>query len=175
MHAAMLSAVGALAMPTLAHATLITTTTNNFNLTRSVNDTLGANKNASDGATSQSNVNLGTTTLGQFNSATGVLTGVNVGLASTYKHSTNVTSAGTSAGNNAGNANAIGTGGSANKLTVPTNVTGATANLSSSDSCAGKPKDACNNGATSTTLNHNATVGSANLNDYVGGGTVGAR
>ncbi|MBQ5949729.1 choice-of-anchor E domain-containing protein [Massilia sp. ST3] len=172
MHLAMLAAVGAFAMPTLAHATLITTTTNGFSLNASVTDKLGANKSSSDGATTQTNVNLGTTTLGRFDSSKGVLTGVNVGLASTYKQTASVTAPSTSAGNNMGNANAVGTGSSAVRLTVPTNVTGAAANLSATDNCGAKPKDGCNNGATSATLNHNLSVGSANLNDYVGPGTV---
>lgn len=172
MHLAMLATVGALAMPTLAHATLITTTTNNFTLNKSVTDTLGANKAASDGANTQTNVNLGTTKLGQFDSSLGVLTGVNVKLASTYKQTASVTAPSTSAGSNAGTANAVGTGSSAVKLTVPTNVSGATANLSATDNCGAKPKEGCNNGVTATTLNHNVNVGSANLGDYVGAGTV---
>ncbi|MBQ5942864.1 choice-of-anchor E domain-containing protein [Massilia sp. AB1] len=172
MHLAMLSAIGAVAMPTLAHATLITSSSNTFTLNRSVTDTLGANKSASDGAVEQTNVNLGTTKLGQFNSSTGVLTGVNIGLSSTYKQTSSVTAPATNAGSNGGNANASGTGSSAIKLTVPTGVSGAAANLSATDTCGGKPKEGCNNGATSTPLNHNLTIESASLNDYVGAGTV---
>ena len=99
-HKAVLAALAALAvMPTLAHATLVTTTSKTaFDVSNSVSDTLGAKATASDGAhSSTANTNMDTqkkATIAQFDKTLGVLTGATVNVASTYKQTTSVTVAG---------------------------------------------------------------------------------
>ena len=161
--------------PTMAHASLVTTSGNaTFAVSGSVSDTLSGGKSSSDGAMSKSNVTLGTTQINQFNANTGVLTGVTVNLNSTQTQKTEVTTPGTTDGNNGGNASASGTGTSTVKLVVPTNVSSATSTATAINTCAGKPKDACSNGATTKQVNANLTVNSNDLNAYVGSGTFGA-
>jgi hypothetical protein len=160
--------------PTLAHASLVTTTASaSFSVTGSVNDTLPAATGSTNGATTSSNLNLGTTQVGQFNASTGVLTGVTVNLQSTQKQTTAVSSAGTTSGSNAGSANASGTGTSTVRLEVPNGVPSAGSTATAVDTCAGKPKDACNDAPTVKQVNANLAVNSANLNAYAGNGTFG--
>lgn len=131
-------------------------------------------------ATTASNVTMAVAKLGQFDNTKGVLTGVDVTLRSTYTQSTSVTVAGGGTGaNTSGNFVASGTGSSTIKLVVPENKSGGQVSQSNVvDTCSsgagGKIKDSCDNGATKMTVNNNVSINSANLNSYVGTGSVNA-
>lgn len=182
LNVAVIAALSALAaVPTLAHATLVTTTaTTSFNVSNTVTDTLGGKSAASDGKTSgTTNTNmdtLQTAKVAKFDSSLGVLTGATVNLTSTYRQTTNVTvAAGGTGANTDGTFTAKGTGSSSVKLGIPVGVTGAGASLSDvKDTCTvanGKIKAACDNGSSFTQVNDNTTVSSTALNSYVGSGT----
>lgn len=182
LNVAVLAALSALAtVPTLAHATLVTTTaTTSFDVSNAVTDTLGGKSTASDGKTNgTANTNmdtLQTAKVAKFDSSVGVLTGATVNLTSTYKQTTNVTvAAGGTGANSDGTYTAKGTGSGSVKLGIPVGVTGAGASLNDvKDSCtvvSGKIKAACDNGSTFTQVNDNTTVSSTALNAYVGSGS----
>lgn len=179
LNVAVLAALSALAtVPTLAHATLVTTTaTTSFNVSNAVTDTLGGKSTASDGKTSgTANTSMGTAQVAKFDSSAGVLTGATVNLASTYRQTTNVTvAAGGTGANTDGTFTAKGTGSSSVKLGIPVGVTGAGASLNNvQDTCTlvnGKIKSACDNGSSFTQINDNTTVSSTALNAYVGSGS----
>jgi len=179
LNVAVLAALSALAtVPTLAHATLVTTTaTTSFDVSNSVTDTLGGKSAASDGKTNgTANTSMQTALVAKFDSSVGVLTGATVNLTSTYKQTTNVTVAtGGTGANTDGTFTAKGTGSSSVKLGIPVGVTGAGASLSNvQDTCTlvnGKIKWACDNGSSSTQINDNTTVSSSALNAYVGSGS----
>jgi len=172
LNVAVLAALSALAtVPTLAHATLVTTTaTTSFDVSNSVTDTLGGKSAASDGKTNgTANTSMQTALVAKFDSSVGVLTGATVNLTSTYKQTTNVTVAtGGTGANTDGTFTAKGTGSSSVKLGIPVGVTGAGASLSNvQDTCTlvnGKIKWACDNGSSSTQINDNTTVSSTALN-----------
>jgi len=179
LNVAVLAALSALAtVPTLAHATLVTTTaTTSFDVSNSVTDTLGGKSSASDGKTSgTANTSMGTAQVAKFDSSVGVLTGATVNLTSTYRQTTNVTvAAGGTGANTDGTFTAKGTGSSSVKLGIPVGVTGAGASLNNvQDTCTlvnGKIKAACDNGSSYTQINDNTTVSSTALNAYVGSGS----
>jgi hypothetical protein len=176
---AALSALGT--VPTLAHATLVTTTaTTSFDVSNTVSDTLGGQKSTSDGKSGGTlNTNMDTSKtakVAQFDSSLGVLTGATVKLTSTYRQTTNVTVAGGGTGaNTAGTFTAKGSGSGSIKLGIPVGVTGANASLGDvKDTCTvvdGKIKESCGNGSSSAQVNDNTTVGSGALNSYVGSGS----
>jgi hypothetical protein len=181
-HKAVLAALTALAvMPTLAHATLVTTTSKTaFDVSNSVSDTLGAKTAASDGAQSgTANTNMDTqkqATIAQFDKTLGVLTGATVNVASTYKQTTSVTVAGGGTTQNIdGNFAATGTGSSSVSLVIPTGVTGASMSSGSvQDSCGvinGKIKASCDNGSQSKDITTSKTVDGNSLNSYAGSGS----
>lgn len=182
LNVAVLAALSALAtVPTLAHATLVTTTAKtSFDVSNSVTDTLGGKLAASDGKTSgTANTNmdtLQTAKVAKFDSSLGVLTGATVNLTSTYKQTTNVTvAAGGTGANTDGTFTAKGTGSSAIKLGIPTGVSGASAAQNDvKDTCTlvnGKIKSACDNGSNAAQVNDNTTVSGTSLNAYVGSGS----
>lgn len=182
LNVAVLAALSALAtVPTLAHATLVTTTaTTSFDVSNAVTDTLGGKSTASDGKTNgTANTNmdtLQTAKVAKFDSSVGVLTGAIVNLTSTYKQTTNVTvAAGGTGANSDGTYTAKGTGSGSVKLGIPVGVNGAGASLNDvKDSCtvvSGKIKAACDNGSNFTQVNDNTTVSSTALNAYVGSGS----
>lgn len=164
-----------LSMPMFAHATIVTTTTVEFAMpTHSVSDTLGANRTKSDGATTRSNVLLGTSSVAKFNKDLGVLTGVALDMTSTHKQLTEVKTAGTTDGDNKGNVSATGSGSSTVKLGLPASMTSATSTSSSVskvDNCGGKPKDACGDGVSTQQANFNVKAGASSLNNYAGTGS----
>jgi hypothetical protein len=181
LNVAVLAALSALAgVPTLAHATLVTTTAStSFDVSNSVSDTLGGKQSTSDGGTSGApNTNMDaaqTAKVAKFDGSQGVLVGATVNLASTYKQTTNVTVAGGGTKENSdGTYTAKGTGSSAVKLGIPTGVSGASVSLSDvKDTCTftGKIKSDCSNGSSSTQVNDNTGVSSGSLNAYVGSGS----
>ena len=179
LNVAVLAALSALAtVPTLAHATLVTTTaTTSFDVSNAVTDTLGGKSTVSDGKTSgTANTSMGTAQVAKFDSSAGVLTGATVNLTSTYRQTTNVAvAAGGTGANTDGTFTANGTGSSSVKLGIPVGVTGAGASLTDvKDSCTvtdGKIKADCDNGSSFTQVNDNTTVGSTALNSYVGSGS----
>jgi hypothetical protein len=179
LNVAVLAALSALATaPSLAHATLVTTTaTTNFDVSNAVTDTLAGKSTASDGMTSgATNTSMQTAQVAEFDSSVGVLTGATVNLTSTYKQTTNVAVAtGGTGANSDGTFTAKGTGSSSVKLGIPVGVAGAGAALSNvQDTCTlvnGKIKSGCDNGSTFTQINDNTTVSSTALNAYVGSGS----
>lgn len=182
-HKAVLTALSALAvMPTLAHATLVTTTsTTAFDVSNSVSDTLAGKTATSDGGkTGTANTNMDTqkkATVAQFDKSLGVLTGATVNVASTYKQTTSVTvAAGGTGPNSDGTFTATGTGSSSVKLGIPTGITGASMAISDvQDSCtvSGKNtlKSACDNGSQSKDLTKSKSVDGNALNSYAGSGS----
>lgn len=181
-HKAVLATLAALAvMPTLAHATLVTTTSKTaFDVSNSVSDTLVAKATASDGAHSgTANTNMDTqkkATIAQFDKTLGVLTGATVNVASTYKQTTSVTVVGGgTTGNTDGTFAATGTGSSSVSLVIPTGVTGASMSSGSiADSCTvvnGKIKASCDNGSQSKDITTSKTVDGNSLNSYAGSGS----
>jgi hypothetical protein len=181
LNVAVLAALSTLAaVPTLAHATLVTTTASTgFNVSNSVSDTLGGKLPTSDGSTSGApNTNMDaaqTAKVAKFDSSQGVLVGATVNLASTYKQTTNVTVVGGGTKENSdGTFTAKGTGSSSVKLGIPTGVSGASASLNDvKDTCTltGKIKSDCSNGSSFAQMNDNTGVSSGSLNAYVGSGS----
>jgi hypothetical protein len=181
---AVLAALSALAvMPTLAHATLVaTTSTTAFDVSNSVSDTLAGKTTTSDGArTGTANTNMDTqkkATIAQFDKSLGVLTGATVHVTSTYTQATSVTVASGGSGANAdGTYAATGTGSSSVKLGIPTGVTGASMSISNvQDSCGLSGRNtlklSCDNGSQSQALTTSKSVDGNALNSYVGSGSV---
>jgi hypothetical protein len=181
-HKAVLAALAVLAtMPTLAHATLVTTTAATaFDVSNTVTDTLGGKTATSDGGQSgTANTNMDTqkkATIAQFDKSLGVLTGATVNVASTYKQTTSVTvAAGGTGANSDGTFTAGGTGSSSVNLVIPTGVSGASMSLSNvQDSCtvtSGKIKATCDNGSQSATITKSTSVDGNSLNTYAGSGS----
>jgi hypothetical protein len=180
---AVLAALSALAVvPTLAHATLVTTTsTTAFDVSNSVSDTLAGKTTTSDGAkTGTANTNMDTqkkATIAQFDKSLGVLTGATVHVASTYTQTTSVTVASGGSGANAdGTYTATGTGSGTVKLGIPTGVTGASMSINNvQDSCSlsgrNTLKMSCDNGSQSQDLTKSKSVDGNALNSYVGSGS----
>jgi hypothetical protein len=162
--AAVFGAAG-LALP--AAAALVTTTPAvDFDVSASVTDAEGG------GATSRTNVSLGSTSLSRFDPTLGVLTGVTLQLNSTRTQSTHVTSTdGKGTGQN-DDVTSRGTGSSTAALSAPgldVNFGG----LSQGDSCTAKWKSECTGVASSSPgAVTNATATSSWLDAYVGTGSV---
>lgn len=178
----------ALLLPGFAHATLVTSTTPvNFSFSNTVSDTLGAGATRSDGATTRTNISLGSTQVAQFNKSTGVLTGVAVNLSSTLRQSTNVTTGTPVSGCNLPGGHSShghtasptvsvkGQGKGEVKLVLPgasAQTFGASAVV---DSCSGKSDAACSNGATNgSRATENRNLKPSDLNQYVGNGSITA-
>jgi len=181
LNAAVMAALGAMLVPTFAHASVLTLTTDKvaFDVSNSVSDTLGGKLSSSNGSTSgAANTNMDTqqkAAVALFDKSKGVLTGATVNLTSTYKQTTSVTvgNGGTNA-NDSGTYTATGKGSSSISLGIPTGVSGASAALNNvQDSCTftGKIKLGCNDGVSFQQVNNNTTVGSTSLNAYVGNGS----
>jgi hypothetical protein len=153
-----------LALP--AHAGLVTTTGSvNFDVGTSVSDT------QTGGATTASNVGLGTVPLARFDAATGVLTGATLNLASTRTQTTQVQS---TAGGGNGNNNPVtanGTGSSTGQLAAA-GIGSAFGSVSASASCTGGRTGACTGAPSSTAAATNGAFAAdaSALNGYVGGG-----
>jgi hypothetical protein len=154
-----------LAAPTMAHAVLISSTTYAFTGSATVTDTEGG------GSTSQNGASLGTTSINQFNSNLGVLTGINLGVTSTRTQTTLVTStAGGGTGSNS-TVTSSGTGTSTANITAP-GMNTTFSSISLDDSCSAKLKDNCTGSASTSVTATNQTIPNANLNSYVGAGNV---
>ena len=155
-------------VPSAAHALLMTNTVA-FSESASVTDTEGG------GATTVSSASFGTSELAQFDASAGVLTGATLNLSSTRTQEVTVSS--TAGGGSGANSDATssGTGQSTAKIVAPGVDNTFSPAISGSDSCAGKRKGACSDGATtspSAATNLTATISSADLGSYVGGGTI---
>ena len=152
--------------PLPAYALMITTTGVDFSNSATVTDTEGG------GATTNNGASLGTSSISQFDPNLGVLMGATLNLTSDRTQSVNVAS--TAGGGTGANSNVIsnGTGSSTVNISAP-GVDITYSSLSANDSCAGKWKNDCNDGATTNTDHPSLSGGlgevpSANLNSYVG-------
>lgn len=160
--------VAALTVPMVAHAELISSTSYGFSGSASATDS-----SSSAGATTNNGASLGSSSIGKFDPATGVLTGTTLTISSTRTQ----TISGGIAGS--GSASAVktvnGTGTSTARIVAPgvNNTFGA---INQSGTCSGAKKDGCSYGPTSAGVATNASlsVPGGSLDLYVGGGTVSA-
>jgi hypothetical protein len=126
------------------------------------------------GANSSADVNLGQSSVDQFNKLLGVLTGATINLTSTRTQTVSTTS---TDGPNNGNNNSVttsGSGSSTARLQAP-GVDNAFASVTASDNCTGARQGACSDGATTAigvATDLGATVPGGSLDDYVGAGSV---
>lgn len=164
------AAIGActMALPLSAHALLVTTTAD-----ASFSDSASVSDGKAGGATTQSNVALGSSNVAQFDASLGVLTGatLNVTSSRTLSVATTSTAGGGSGANNA--VHTQGSGSSGAQITAP-GVARTFSTLSASDTCNGLRKGACSDGATTASIATNLTgaANAADLNAYVGSGSV---
>lgn len=155
-----------------AQALQITTASANFNSTASVSDsedTPPQNSSNNNGAS------LGSSSRAQFNSSLGVLTGATLNLSSTRTQTTQVTS--TNGPNTDNNATVISVGrGTSNAQLVAPGVSNVFSTIDLNDVCSDNRQGSCTGSAStsSTTTNAGLNVNSANLNSYVGSGSVTA-
>ncbi|WP_169117195.1 choice-of-anchor E domain-containing protein [Aromatoleum anaerobium] len=154
-------------VPSAAHALLMTDTVT-FGDSASVTDTEGG------GATTVSGASFGTSELAQFDASAGVLTGATLNLTSTRTQTVTVSSTdGPNSGSNP-SVTTTGTGQSTARIVAPgVNNTFSPA-ISGSDGCTDNRKGACSGAGTtsSAATNLTATISSADLGSYVGGGTI---
>ena len=166
---ALATALGTLAVSPV-HALVMTTASVAFTGTNSVKDLEGG------GSTTFLNAPLGTSSISQFNAATGVLMGATLNLTSTRTPTITVTAAANSGAPNDGNRTTSGTGNSIATLSAP-GVNNAFGTILASGSCTGKQKTVGCTNTTSpgvTSANANLAVGAAGLSSYVGGSTITA-
>lgn len=164
--AAIAGALFGLAVASPAHAGLITSTAGvAFNYSTSTSDSEGG------GATTLSNVPLGSTSLTKFDPSLGVLTGTTLTLSSTRTQTTSVTSTnGPDTGTNQIRTT-TGTGSSSAGLAAG-GLTASLGTVSQTDNCTAGRLGACNDGASSSATTTNGSFGIAASNGYVGAGTV---
>ena len=169
---AVLLALGAGCLWSLtAQAALVTTTpVVVFNGSASVTDTEGG------GATTGSNVSLGSSSIAQFNSALGVLTGATLNLTSTR---TQWLTVGSTDGRNNGNDNRVtstGKGSSSARIVAP-GVDRTFGEIDYSAGCTAGRLGACGpvtSTSSGTATNKSMAVAASALNGYVGAGSVTA-
>ena len=157
-----------LAVPTSAYALVVTTATVNFSNSASVSDVEGGS------ATTNNNASLGTSSLAQFDSNLGVLTGATLNVNSTRQQTVSVTS--TDGENTGANSNGTTTGiGSSSARITAAGVSSTLSSINLTDSCTANRRGACNDGSTTsvTITNLNAVVAGSSLDSYVGSGLVG--
>lgn len=158
-----------LALPSSAQALVVTTADVSFSNAASVSDSEGGGSSHNNGAS------LGSSPISQFDPSVGVLTGATLNLTSNRAQSVWVTA---TAGGGNGNNNAetsSGTGSSTAKITAP-GLAATFGSISASDSCAGNRQQACTGSATTSAVAAtnllSAAANIADLDSYVGGGTV---
>lgn len=153
-----------------AHAELMTAAAT-FSLgtsaTASVSDDEGGT------ATDKNGASLGSATVSQFNSNTGVLTGVTVSLTATQTQSTQVSSTAATSTKSNDDVISSGTGSSSVQISIA-DYSKTFDPLTVADTCAGKLKGACSDGASSKSQDTKITAETINtsLNSYVGGGST---
>ncbi|HRD50214.1 MAG: choice-of-anchor E domain-containing protein [Candidatus Competibacter sp.] len=155
-----------------AQALQITTASANFDSTASISD---VEDTPPQNSSNNNGVSLGSSLPNQFNSSLGVLTGATLNLSSTRTQTTQVTSTnGPNTGTNV-QVTSSGTGTSNAQLVAP-GVSNTFSTINLTDTCSGNRQGSCTGTASTsnTATNAGLNVNSANLNDYVGGGSVAA-
>ena len=154
-------------VPSAAHALLMTNTVA-FSESASVTDTEGG------GATTNTDASLGTSQLDQFDAGAGVLMDATLNLSSTRTQTVTVSS--TDGSNNGPNSvgTTTGTGQSTAKIVAPGVDNTFSPAISGSDDCTANRRGGCSGAGTtsSAATNLTATISSADLGSYVGGGTI---
>jgi hypothetical protein len=161
---AIAAAMGSLAASP-ASALMITTTPVGFDNTASVSDSEGG------GATTNNGASLGTSSLDQFNAASGVLTGTTLNLSSTRTQTITVTAL--ASGTDTTSKTTSGTGTSNANVTAP-GVTHTFDFIGANVSCTGTKAAGCTSTITPTPTTTNLNVAAGSLDSYVGTGTVTA-
>jgi len=154
-------------VPSAAHALLMTNTVA-FSESASVTDTEGG------GATTVSSASFGISELAQFDASSGVLTGATLNLSSTRTQTVTVSSTdGSNTGPNQ-DGTTTGTGQSTAKIVAPGVDNTFSPAISGSDDCTANRRAGCSGTGTtsSAATNLTATISSADLGSYVGGGTI---
>lgn len=123
-------------------------------------------------ATTNNDVNLGSTQLSQFNATLGVLTGATLNLVSTRTQTTQVQS---TDGDNTGTDRSVtssGTGSSTAQLTIPVGVTSIFGSISQADDCTASRLGGCTGSSSTSDTTTNINVSSTALDAYVGSDAV---
>ncbi len=150
-----------------AAAALVTTTPSmSFDVSASVTDAKGG------GATTSSNVSLGSTSLPQFDPALGVLTGATLRLAGSTHTQTTWTQAVAGGNGNNNTVTSQGTGSSTLELLAPGGIAKSYGPLTAVDSCSGNRLENCTGTPTANSAPTDATLAATMLDPYVGIGTV---
>lgn len=161
-----ISSGGILSSPSV-HALAII---NTYNFSGSATVTDSQNTGAQT-KTTNNNAALGTTAINQFDSSLGVLTGVTVNLTSTQTQTTRTTS--TAGGGMGANSNVTSNGTATSSVKLEgAGISYQSANLTVTDDCAGKRKDACTGTASSNSQNVNTSASPSNLNTFTGTGDI---
>lgn len=167
-----MAAFGAmLSVPMFAHAAVVNSTTTDavdFTVSRSSSDVLAAGATAHAVTPKSNSVSK---SLAKFDANTGVLTGVKVNVASTYKQTTNVSSPANPSASNNGQSTATGQGTVAATVTVTGTGTSSTSNASPQQaSCSNNRKSGCSASTGPASTTYNTTLAPAALNQYVATG-----
>ncbi|MCW5601585.1 choice-of-anchor E domain-containing protein [Nitrosomonas sp.] len=161
-----ISGGGILSSPS-AHALAII---NTYNFSGSATVTDSQNTGAQT-KTTNNNAALGTTAINQFDTSLGVLTGVTVNLTSTQIQTTRTTS--TAGGGTGANSNVTSNGTATSSVKLEgAGISYQSTNLTVTDTCAGKIKDACTDTASSNSQNVNTSVTPSDLNTFTGTGDI---
>jgi len=156
--------------PLAVEAAAVTTAAAAFSSSASLTDT------ETGGATNSANVSLGSSSVGQFNSALGVLTGATLNLASTR---TQWLTVGSTDGPNSGNNNLVtsaGEGSSSARVVAP-GIDKTFGEIDYSAGCTAGRLEACGpvtSTSAGTATNKSMSVAASALNSYVGAGSVTA-
>lgn len=161
------AALSALIAAAPASAALVTDTAAvAFDFSASVTDAEGG------GATTASNVSLGSRSVQQFAAGLGVLTGATLNLASTRTQTTSTTAtAGSATTGPNGVVTSTGTGTSSAQLSAP-GLAASLGSVTQTDSCGAHQRGACNDGSSIGSVPTNASLAATLSNAYVGSGNV---